>query len=313
MPWNKCNAKCKHCGQNSSPKSPDRVSDDKLYNLIEEASSIYSSPWFLSLSGGEIFIEQDNLYGLIKATSERGGYTTLMTNCFWANKMSSTIDILSLYKSHGLKMLGVSCDNYHGEFINLNNILNVLEASKKLQLPVIVKVVASKNYSLLNLLQSLKDKNVWFINFMEMPLIREGRANHLPEEVFHFAKDIPSSLCPGLSMTINAKGNAMICCNGGGSFPSLQLGNISDYSLRDLEYLHKNNPLSIYLCNKGPLATVDFLQQDEKEKVLNRKYVNECDLCTHIFSDEERGKRIKSKIENIFISDMQNKYKHILI
>src|ERR1700680_5314912 len=82
--WNTCNARCAHCGPESGPKDRTTLAHEKVIELISEASRIYDPGWCLSLSGGEIFIYYDRLREYVRLAYEGKGYSTLITNCFWA-------------------------------------------------------------------------------------------------------------------------------------------------------------------------------------------------------------------------------------
>ncbi len=309
IPWSKCNAKCRHCGQNSSNQAGDIIRDEHIFQLIKEAGKLYNSNWILSLTGGEPFLKFDKLVEYVCSAKKNKGYTTIMTNCYWGTTIDSAMKKLQILKNNGLKLLGVSYDNFHEEFISLENVKNVIKAAQSLLLPVMVKVVASRDYRLSVFVLGIQNINPWFVNFIEMPLIKEGRALSLPSDLFIYNDKIPAGKCPGLSMTINSKGQAMICCNGGGAFNSLQVGNIYDFSLEELEYQYFSNPLSMLLINKGPLSALDYLDELEKETILKRKYVSECDLCTYIFSNENIGNKIKTSVEDLFIKTVGNQIK----
>lgn len=303
LPWNTCNARCAHCGPESGPKDKTRIKHEHNLFLIEEAGKLYDNDWCLTLSGGEVFLFYDRLLEYVKHTKKHGGYTTLITNCYWAKTEEKAIELLTPLKEADLKVLGISLGHFHKEYIKPEYVRNAIKAAKKLNLACRVRSVASKSGRLSDVLKSIEDANPWFMSVMEMPLVPHGRAASLPKEEFFYMEELPSGLCPAASMTFNPNGKAMVCCNGGGDLAPLQIGDIYEDSLADLEYQFISDPTLNLLRNKGPKECLKYLTIEEVENVKNEKYVNECHLCISLFKGK-KGKELKNKIEADFTSTM---------
>ncbi len=303
LPWNTCNARCAHCGPESGPKDKTHIKHEHNLFLIEEAGKLYGKDWCLTLSGGEIFLFYDKLLEYVKYAKKHGGYTTLITNCFWANTKEKALDLLKPLVDNDLKVLGISLGHFHTEFIKPEYVRNAIKAAKELKLTCRVRSVASKSGRLSDVLKSIEDANPWFMTVMEMPLVPHGRAANLPKEEFFYMDKLPSGVCPAASMTFNPKGKAMMCCNGGGDLETLQVGDIYENSLEELEYQFVSDPTLNLLRNKGPKECLKYLSKKEVEKFKNEKYVNECHLCIELFKGK-RGKELKQIIENDFMSSM---------
>jgi len=299
--WNKCNAKCKHCSQDSSPISEEIIPNEKIISLIEEAGEIYNSNWCFSASGGEVFLHYDKLLEYIKLVKNKQGYTTLVSNCFWATDVSKTEEMLKPLIENNLRVLAISYDVYHRDFIPIQNIKNVISVAKKNGLQISFKTVASKTSRLSKIIEEIEDTNPWFVRFVEMPLVPSGRASLFSEDEFIYSVDIPDLPCPAASLTINSKGKAMACCNGAGIFKYLQVGDIFIDSLTEIEYKFASDQLINFLRNKGPYGCLKFINETDRHFVLNKKYVNVCHLCIDLFSNELLADKIVKGIDDYFL------------
>lgn len=300
LPWNRCNAKCAHCGPRSGPEDATEISHEKCLELIEEAKEIYGKGWCLTLSGGEIFLYYDRLRDYVAAAKAGGGYTTLITNCYWARTVDAALSKLEPLVENDLKVLGISLTAFHREFVPADRVRNAIEAASRLKLKVRVRSVASRRTRLWELLRDVEGAHPWFVDFMEMPLVPHGRAEILPADDLILSRDLPRGKCPAASLTINPAGKAMACCNGGGDLPLLQIGDIDSFTLEQLEYLFASDPTISFLVNQGPAECIGFLDEEEQRDYVGRRFVNECDLCISLFKEEKCGSKIKNSIESKF-------------
>lgn len=91
---------------------------------------------------------------MVKYDSSLGLRTTCTTNGFWGNTFEQALRKLLSLKENGLSKLGLSMDYYHQQFIDIDNLKNILKASKKLCIPVDIGSVITKSTS--DLSESLK-------------------------------------------------------------------------------------------------------------------------------------------------------------
>ena len=306
MPWNICNAKCKHCGVNSSPKAKVSLLPSEVHGLINSAASLYEKDWTLSLTGGEIFYYYDKLLDLVNQAKCLNGYTSLVTNCFWGGNKKVVFKKLTELKQIGLRYLGISSDYYHEEYISIENVKNVVSVACELGINCEIRSVASKQSRLYTQVEKLKDINPWFVRFIELPLVPEGRALQIEKDNFLYSKEIPKGKCPAPTLTINFNGDAMVCCNGGGMFKYLQVGCIRDYCYETILYRYKSYPIINYLINNGPYGCLKLLDTKNRKRFLSDRYVNECDLCMKLFSDKYISDVIYKRINDLFYKGLDN-------
>lgn len=63
---------------------------------------------------------------------------TITTNGYWANEPSYMEEILYKLMKNGLVSLKISIEKYHLEYVNVQNIKNILNINSKLGLKVVV-------------------------------------------------------------------------------------------------------------------------------------------------------------------------------
>lgn len=293
MPWNTCTARCSHCGPESGPKDKTHIPHQRVIELIKEAGNTYSKPWTLSLSGGEIFLYYDRLLEYAQTAKSLGGYTTVITNCFWATSFDKAKELLSPLIDNNLAILGISYDKFHEPYIDTTKIRNAVKAAYSLGLKVHIRSVATKSNRLWQILEKLSDCNLWFTNFMEMTCMPSGRAIlEIDKDELLYEDEFPTGKCPAATMTINPKGDAMICCNGVGELPQMNVGSVYDKNLSDLDKKFTTSALVDFLVRKSPAEAIKFLSQSEQDRLKNQKYVSVCHLCHDIFLKSENRKLI---------------------
>lgn len=283
----------------SGPKDRTRIAKDKVLNLIDQAAEKYfgsGKEWCLSLSGGEIFIHYDELLLFCQEAKKRNGYTTLITNCFWATSQDRARELLVPLKEAGLRVLGVSVGQYHREFIPLERVANAILAARSLSVQPHVRMASTTKMRLWQIMAELDRHGIWFVDFMEMPVTPAGRAEfEVPTaELLTSDEGIPAGRCPAPGLTINPSGRGMVCCNGAGEY-GLDVGSIYESSYSQLENEMEQSVLLRFLLTIGPSGLLEFLPQNERSRFEGRKYVSVCHLCFELVRDPTRRSLFESK------------------
>jgi organic radical activating enzyme len=298
LPWNTCNAHCAHCGPDSGPKDKTRITRAETISLIEQAGSLYKgTEWCLSLSGGEIFLHYDELLEYSQLANSLGGYTTLITNCFWARTVEVAEEMLRPLKEANLKVLGASVGEFHREYIPINHVANAIKAARSVGILPHIRMASTKKFRLWQIMQELEKHEIWFVDFMEMPVTPAGRAaREVNRDDLHLKPGVPKGGCPAAGMTINPSGNAMVCCNGAGEY-GLDVGSIREYSLENLNQRMASSLMVDFLVKFGPSRLLELLPEKERQNFEVSEYVSVCHLCFEIFADPTRHRRLNSLIE----------------
>jgi hypothetical protein len=297
LPWNTCNARCAHCGPNSGPKDRTRISHDDVIKLIREAGARYAGKdWCLSLSGGEIFLHYDELLRFCQEAKRLGGYTTLITNGFWATSVEKAEQMLTPLKAADLRILGMSVGRYHSEYIPPERVAFAIKAARRIGLRPHIRMAATKSFRLWQMMSVLAEHGLWFVDFMEMPITPAGRAEfEIDVNEFMVEDELPLGGCPAPGLTINPQGEGMFCCNGAGEY-GLSVGNIRNYSYDQLEERFDGSLLLDFLLKFGPAKALDLLEPDDAARLRTRKYVSVCHLCTEVIRDPARLALLESRV-----------------
>jgi MoaA/NifB/PqqE/SkfB family radical SAM enzyme len=137
---NKCTAKCEMCCLNASPQCNEKIDYKQISEYILSSKEMPEIK-IIHFSGGEAFLYYKDLLSLIRLCTDIEKSTSVITNGFWATNYEITLQRLKELKEAGLYAIGVSYDEFHAKFISINNIKNILRASKELDLRTSVQAV----------------------------------------------------------------------------------------------------------------------------------------------------------------------------
>ena len=233
----KCTAEGKMCCFGCSPQNSTVMKPKMIQQIIKQAA-LMSGIKTVGFSGGEVFLQFELLSDMIKYASSLGLRTTCTTNGFWGTSYDVALEKLTELKKNGLIKLGLSMDYYHQEFINIQNLKNILIACKKLDISVDIGSVITKSTSdLSEYLYVLKDYMVNVPHFRAacLPI---GNAKSIDSSDLYFDDELLSRRnIPCYELTyfaIYLNGDVYPCCSQAGLIPCLKLGNIQDDSFDNL-------------------------------------------------------------------------------
>jgi MoaA/NifB/PqqE/SkfB family radical SAM enzyme len=208
---------------------------------INEAA-ILGADW-ISLTGGEPFLEQKLMEDLIAYSNQKDLKTEVVTNGFWAKTPELSTHILESLKKHGLKILNLSIDDFHQEQIPINYIRNAYQAAQKLGIKIVIMTTTTKNSKITSKtlpelleddkIQNLKDPRIQSPNalLIETPITPEGRGKTVKELDTKQFSEIKCSE-PLRDIGIGPKGEVYPCC--GPLAIKRSLGNINNSNLEDI-------------------------------------------------------------------------------
>lgn len=296
----KCNASCKTCCFSCNPNCEERLDVDLIKRFIRSTENDLNLS-VISFTGGEPFLEYDILKELVSYTTKKGKIASCITNGFWANNTKDTYDILSELRILGLKQLSVSYDNYHKEFVSIQNIRNILNATQQLNIETSLGMVKNKDESINDLISELGDYII-NINIRISPCIPVGNAKRLFNNM-NFIRNtkVKNLYCPYNGyMFMSFDGNIYPCCSHYVTATGLSIGNYKIINFQDSINLIKKNGLLYILRNYG----FDFFIDIANKLHINipNTVVQPCELCSVLFSEDNINKfypYIKKKIEAI--------------
>ena len=280
----KCSASCDICCFSSSPESEECLDVDNVRRLIEESNQ-YPDIRSISFTGGEIFLDIDKLSMLVEVANSCGKKATCVTNGFWATGYSSTVEKLKGLQSLGLKVLHVSCDEFHLKYIPIENINNILLACQEINMPVAVNILILNESDASDTIRRF-DSRLANLSLQISSCLPVGLAeSKYPYGCFKRTLTPEHRFCPydGI-ISVSYDGSVYPCFSQFVRDTALSLGNFIELSLSDIFSKIKNNAL-LYLLRNG---SMDFFIGISRKLDINvpERITSPCELCSLFFSSK---------------------------
>jgi MoaA/NifB/PqqE/SkfB family radical SAM enzyme len=253
-------------------------------NYIDKAAQLQSLEW-VSLTGGEPMLYPNLVEGLVAFASERGLRTELVTNCLWATTPEKATCTLRKIRDAGLDVLNVSADDFHQAAIPFERVRHCYEAAKGLDIKTVVMTTLKKG-SRINLEEISRllgdevarpghtDIPQFSVIGLESGFIPVGRGVMIPSGEWHLDGSSLTGGCEAILRDIGVRPNGEVipCCSASASLLGFNIGNLSDWDLKDL--LEEAWKVEVFrvLREKGPLGLSDTPRSDV--------FVNKCHLCS---------------------------------
>jgi hypothetical protein len=242
------------------------------------------------LSGGEAFLDLEQLVNVIRHGVGLGATVTCVTNAYWATSDSKAQAIVARVREAGLTHLAASTSQYHQRFIPIERVKRALSAARAVGINTLLKVVYSAPDQQEGLIQQWAN----FVGadalqaFPVVPYLRQG--GELPSD--HYVRDpgLPKGPCPSPVLTVREDGAAFNCCTPGGFEALLQVGNVFDHSLDTLVDRYQFDPTFQVLRERGPIHFARHAIKNGEGGRLRSAYADVCDLCAHVASDPTLAK-----------------------
>ncbi|MDO4333153.1 MAG: radical SAM protein [Eubacteriales bacterium] len=279
---NQCTAKCDICCFSCSPTQKEWLPFDKVIEYIRQADKI-SEITQIGFSGGEPFLDFSSLLTYVKEVKKGGKICSITSNAFWAVTYEGAYQKLEMLKAAGLNGIGLSCDEYHYDFVPIQNIINVIMAAKNLKLTVALQCVITASSNLSNIFgilgPHLADVQVAFI-----PCYPVGYAEYTIEGLNYIREyDCTNSYCrKSGTFSIDCNGNIWPCCSPYVFKTKLSVGNIFDI---DLEEAYDRLRRNIFLASLREYGFDYFLNIADRVGInYPSKVISSCELCALLFN-----------------------------
>lgn len=297
-----CNAECDMCCTESSPKSTEKLDIEKVKNHIKSSEKVKSIEE-IGITGGEAFLNYPMLLDLIEYISQVGKRASIMTNGFWANDYEVTYNKLKKLKEKGLYSIGTSCDYFHLKYIPIENLKNLLHASKELSIPVGINLIYEKEKSMGALINEIQENlhNVVLYPFQWQSV---GRAKGNLDEKYLEKYKVPKPLYCNNSRVYNIRydGKVYPCCSPYIFNTALDVGNYEDMTCEDVLTKLCNNRI-LYILNKyGFHYFIDLIEKNNIHINIPTYIESPCELCGKLFTEENVW-----KLYPYLYMDMKNK------
>ena len=131
----KCPLRCDHCFVFGDQHASDRMTDNQVKAILEEARKIGSVKWVV-FEGGEPFLQFPLLLKGVHRARQLGFAVGIVTNGFFARSEGAAIRYLRPLQELGLTRLCVSDDLFHYNSLIETPAKRAIQAAQKLGLPV---------------------------------------------------------------------------------------------------------------------------------------------------------------------------------
>jgi hypothetical protein len=308
---NMCPARCKDCPIVHENKPPYALTAEDMIKIIEEIL-----PWhtvkLIVFTGGEPFLFVEEIKKTIAFAATNHILTRIVTNAYWATSKSKALEILGELKNAGLTELNFSCDDYHQEYISLENIKNANEAAIEIGIPALLAMRTVPNGKITPeyLSDYLGEKLQEF---------KRGEKNNPKNNVYLNGINIPikshDMVCDGefesgwkgpcplvlSKMIISPDKYLEICCGiASSSIEDFRIGSLQESSL--LQLLEKGNEdlITNWLALEGPSSILEFVHSKDPRIDLPVRYANRCHLCDELFTRSDvRNTLLKYAFEKV--------------
>jgi MoaA/NifB/PqqE/SkfB family radical SAM enzyme len=307
----KCNIACDHCVYHCSPDKHEKLDVKRVKVILNDVFAYGITSY--TLSGGEPFIYYKEIKDILHYSHSIGMDVIIGTNGFWASTYQKTKFILKELSVLGLRLILLSADRYHQKFINLKNIINILEVSDEIGLDVKVTCIMTKNDKIgMDIVYKIKNYNC-IVSLKEPKLYGRfaGVNREIENNLSKFIPDIESLGVPCDQIqfpVIDTCGRVWCCCGiptiGPPVIESIQspmfLGNIYNKSIDKILKENESNYILKMVKNRGFNELIKIIENKTGEKYKYGKYHYYCELCCELLGKKSN---IKHLVDNALYSE----------
>lgn len=301
----KCNAECSHCCFSCGPSSSEELSYEELWEIVNYGiqSKVINE---ISISGGEPFLNEELVCNIVEAVSKSGKIATCITNGFWAKTEEIARNKISNLCKIGLRHLTISFDLFHQDFINPQNIRNILLAANQLPMRISLNMAITKTHNGISLLNELSDclLGVPITRFSVTPVGR-AKENFDSSEFYYnldFEKEI-KCLEPGSGLVIHHDGYVYPCCSPLVFDTVLRIDSIRNDSINNIDRRFHSNLLLYILKKEGPGWFYKKCKENGYTQVQDR-YISACHLCHDLFKDSQVINLLRDEINGYYSNEI---------
>lgn len=308
----RCNARCAMCYQAAGPKGSDIRGDSVLdlgtiVKIINQAITLPNLEKRIHLSGGETFLDFPKAVKIFRHAKavgfERIGTTT---NAFWATNRRTAEQKTRELAEAGLNYFEVSIDHWHLPYVKVERVRNLLWASRRLGITVILRMLSTKSH---HIDEMLKHFEPWELMHV---LIGNGRVQPVGRGA---AAEIAADVYPGnvegccerlLNLTISPGGDVFPCCAGADMTRSLASGNVKHNDLADSVFRMETDRMIRDVIHRGSGALLPIIKQLGYGSCIDKEYTGICHLCWDVFRNDELSAALRAHFEDVHFQELAN-------
>jgi hypothetical protein len=286
----KCTAKCGHCSASCGPQRTEHLAPTHLRRIMEEASRIDDGEGLhFDITGGEPFMDFEQLCDTLAYAQQLGGATSCVTNAFWARTDAIALQKLRTLRDLGLQLLAVSVSRFHEEFVPLASVGRALRAASQLGIETELKGAVTRADLTADGLVSRWRETLEADQVSIFPIIPHLRAGFpaLPEAQYYREPGLPTGKCPSEIVTVQEDGIALSCCGQSPETSFLRIGDTHSEPLAAIQARFQHARRQRILRHCGPITFARRAIDAGHGHLLRDAYAGPCDLCLHIGSTPE--------------------------
>lgn len=288
----RCPLRCAHCSVHSGPERQETLDGAALLRWLEEIGNTRRIRR-LCLSGGEPLLVRPLLMSILEIAGRHGIVTIINTAAHWAGTPERARNTLKDFPDS--VQIAVSADEYHREFVPLENVRNALAASLERGLPtsLVLRAWQGADDPFSHELRTFLGEEIWSSVKLDIGVIKHvGRGETLPrrgpqEPVV--PEQTYDTYCEYADQpVVDSDGTVLACCNTQGARGArrLHLGHLETDSMAAMTEKADRDVVLQAIRVWGPAALGALLRDADLGSRLAPSYPDAsiCHLCTDICS-----------------------------
>lgn len=294
-----CPLSCDFCCYGCHPKRKEKMSLDAAKDLVSQAS-VMENFTSIGLTGGEVFMFEEELLSLSHHIHSVGMRFTVATAAHWATTPGVADDLARTLVSNGLSRANISFDPSHAQFVPPHFVKNAALAFARLNIPVYIVGTYSNDASCLEAeLPELCGSDQ--IKLFTKRIAKVGRARKADisydDIETHGAKTCYRRRYHDL--VVFWDGESYPCCSTfNRATKGISIGNAFEMPLEALWRRAEYSRLLKTMKSQGFQQVLQIVNQYDPElsKRLPRleAFPGACSFCNALFSDAELARAVRS-------------------
>lgn len=297
-----CFSGCRPCVYDCRPNRSRVMQADEAKSIIDQARTMALTKNF-GFSGGEPFLHLDLLHELFRHVKDHFGYKmSISTNAFWAKSQTTSKNVLKELVDLGLWSLLVSVDDFHQEYVDVQNIEHCVRAATDLGVKCFMQCIETrssrKTEDFKKSLRIPADSEL--VEWASIPCDPVGRGEReIPSEDLILEWKVRPGICSMLKVWIVDPDGWVSACCGTASSDYLKAGNAFKEPLADIIHRANVNPLLNALAAwGGPFLLMDLLRDQGFPGFAEGVYTGPCHACHTVLGNREAVEKILPALES---------------
>jgi len=293
----KCTAACDHCCFSCHPGVSDHVPVPNLHKYIDQAVEVTSLA-VVVFTGGECFLLGSDLDDLVGHAADNGFITRFVSNGYWATTLNIAAKRLSKLIDKGLAEANFSTGDMHQKYVKPEYVRNgaIAAADAGLNVNIMVENFQNSKFDFESFIgdstfsKYLEEER---ISIRTSPWMGFSGKTEIKQSTQYskFVREHTSGIgCSTVLrvIAITPKEQLMACCGlTMEDIEEVQLGDLRQFSIREIIDSQPDDFLKIWIHMEGPEAVVNFARRFDASIELPESCVHVCDTCRFMYHDDK--------------------------